>query len=388
MPSARTILDAFRQLGGGFGTALLAIGALILLPLTAVTGQIRAGLGVVHGLAARERVRLGRWGPDIIEPAAAPETTRRELIWLVAHATGGFLLGLIGVLLPIYALRDATFPLWWGLLPEGEATASIGWVVVHDWPGALGVGALGLLWAALTIWLNPAMARWQASPGRRLLAPGPETDLSLRVAELTATRAAALDAHATELRRIERSLHDGTQNRLVATTVLIGAARRALERDPATAGALLDRAQDAAELALVELRSVARGIMPPVLADRGLTGALTGLAAACPVPCEVDVQVPGRCAASVEATAYFVVAEALTNIAKHSGAAHAAVAVRRLDGVLTIRVSDDGHGGAAESEGSGLAGIRRRVEAFDGSMSLHSPPGGPTILEVGLPCGS
>ncbi len=388
MPSARTIFAAFRQLGGGLGTAALALCVLILLPLTAVIGQLRAGLRVLHSLAGRERARLSRWGPDIIEPAAAPETTRRELIWLVQHATAGFLLGLVGVLLPIYAVRDVSFPLWWQLLPEGEATASISTWVVHGWPGVFAVAALGLFWAAATIWLTPAMAGWQAGPGRRLLAPGPETDLSLRVAELTATRAAALDAHATELRRIERSLHDGTQNRLVTTAVLLGAARRALERDPAAADALLQRAQDAAELALVELRAVARGILPPVLADRGLAGALSGLATACPVPCEVDVQVPGRCAASVEATAYFVVAEALTNIAKHSGASHAAVAVRRQDEWLGLRISDDGHGGATEADGSGLNGIRRRVEAYDGSLSVHSPAGGPTILEVRLPCGS
>jgi signal transduction histidine kinase len=388
MPSARTIFAAFRQLAGGLGTAFLALGVLILLPLTAVVGQLRAGLRVLHRLAGRERARLGRWGPEIIEPADAPETTRRELTWLVLHATRGFLLGFIGVFLPIYALRDTTFPLWWQLLPEGEATASITTWVVHDWPGVFAVGALGLVWAAATIWLIPPMSRWQANPGRRLLAPGPDTDLSLRVAELTATRAAALDAHATELRRIERSLHDGTQNRLVTTAVLLGAARRALERDPAAADALLQRAQDAAELALVELRAVARGILPPVLADRGLTGALSGLAAACPVPCEVDVQVPGRCAASVEATAYFVVAEALTNIAKHSGASHAAVHVRRLNESLTLRISDDGHGGATEADGSGLNGIRRRIEAYDGSFSVDSPAGGPTILEVRLPCGS
>ncbi|NDZ69654.1 sensor histidine kinase, partial [Streptomyces sp. SID10362] len=156
--------------------------------------------------------------------------------------------------------------------------------------------------------LGPGMARLQAAPARRLLAAGPDTDLSLRVAELTATRAAALDAHATELRRIERSLHDGAQNRLVSVTVLLGAARRMAARDPAGADELLERAQSAAEQALAELRSVARGILPPVLADRGLAGALSGLAADCGVPCRVEADVPERCAAAVEATAYFVVA--------------------------------------------------------------------------------
>jgi signal transduction histidine kinase len=241
---------------------------------------------------------------------------------------------------------------------------------------------------AIILGLVPAMAQVQGRPGRQLLSAGPDTDLSLRIAELTATRAAALDAHATELRRIERSLHDGTQNRLVTVTVLLGAARRKVARDPAGAGELLERAQSAAEQALAELRSVSRSILPPVLDDRGLAGALSGLAAECAVPCRTDVDVPQRCPASVEATAYFVVAEALTNIAKHSGAEHASVTVRGRGGRLHLRVEDDGRGGADEDGGSGLTGIRRRVAAHDGTLRLTSPPGGPTTLEVDLPCGS
>lgn len=224
--------------------------------------------------------------------------------------------------------------------------------------------------------------------GRRLLGSGPTDDLSLRVAQLTATRAAALDAHATELRRIERSLHDGTQNRLVAVTVLLGAARRAVTRDPAGAEEMLEKAQTAAEQALAELRAVARGILPPVLADRGLAGALSGLAATSAVPCSVEVDVPVRCAASVEATAYFLVAEALTNAARHSGASRVAVRVRASDQRLCVSVTDDGAGGAVEGRGSGVVGIRRRVEAHDGTLALTSPTGGPTTLTAELPCGS
>jgi len=236
--------------------------------------------------------------------------------------------------------------------------------------------------------LTPGMAQLQARRGRRLLSAGAEADLSLRVAELTATRAAALDAHATELRRIERSLHDGTQNRLVTVTVLLGAARRMVARDPAGAEELLERAHSAAEQALAELRSVARGILPPVLADRGLEGALAGLAASCPVPCRIDVEAPDRCAASVEATAYFVVAETLTNIAKHSGAQHATVTVRSRAGRLHLTISDDGRGGADENGGSGLTGIRDRIAAHDGTFTVTSPSGGPTTLKAELPCGS
>ncbi len=169
--------------------------------------------------------------------------------------------------------------------------------------------------------------------------------------------------------------------------MLLGAARRMAARDPAGADELLERAQSAAEQALAELRSVARGILPPVLADRGLAGALSGLAADCGVPCRVEADVPERCAASVEATAYFVAAEALTNVAKHSGAARSSVTVRARGGRLRLLVEDDGRGGADEDGGSGLTGIRRRVAALDGTLRLTSPPGGPTTLEVDLPCG-
>lgn len=399
----RAARAATGQLVGGLGTAFQALGVLVLLAVAAVTAPAGVGLllapaalRAVHALARRERARLSARGIEIVPPdppptrlrlALADPTTRRELGWLVRHATLGFLLGLLGLLLPLCAVRDTTFPLWWRLSPGEATTTSIGIGTAHGWPDALAATLLGVGWTAIVLGLGPGMARLQAAPARRLLVAGPGTDLSLRVAELTATRAAALDAHATELRRIERSLHDGAQNRLVSVTVLLGAARRMAARDPAGADELLERAQSAAEQALAELRQVARGILPPVLADRGLAGALLGLAADCGVPCRVEADVPERCAASVEATAYFVVAEALTNIAKHSGAARASVTARARGGRLRLLVEDDGRGGADEDAGSGLTGIRRRVAALDGTLRLTSPPGGPTVLDVDLPCG-
>jgi signal transduction histidine kinase len=399
---ARIALEAVEHLVGGLGTAILAL--FVLLWTVAVAFTCLVGIGLVlaptvpvllRTVADRERGRLSRWGPAIIAPdpvptglrdALADPTLRRELRWLVRHATLGLVIGVIGVALPLDAVRDGTFPLWWRLVPP-EGRAPWFWTV-HDLAGALGIGLLGVVWLTMAVGLGPAMARWQARAGRQLLAPPPDADLSLRITQLTATRAAALDAHATELRRIERSLHDGTQNRLVAVTVLLGAARRALVRNPSSVEDILNRAQNAAEQALAELRSVARGILPPVLADRGLSGALAGLASSCGVPCRIDVDVPGRCAASVEATAYFVVAEALTNVSRHSGAKHATVAVRRRGDQLYLEIGDDGHGGADEHDGSGITGIRQRIEAFDGRLTLTSPPGGPTTFQVELPCGS
>lgn len=291
------------------------------------------------------------------------------------------------MLAPFSAARDLTFPLWWWTLPDGWASPSLGLWVVHEWSGVPAVVLMGAGWAALTVALAPVAARRQLRVSRRLL--GDETgDLTMRVAQLTRTRAAALDAHAAELRRIERSLHDGAQNRVVAATVLMGAARRSLETNPPATGQLLDQAQDAAELALAELRAVVRSILPPVLVDRGLAGALQGLAAASPIPCTAEVDVPVRSAASVEATIYFMVAESLTNAARHSGADRVHVVVRRRGEVVEAVVRDDGRGGAREGVGTGLAGIRQRVEAMDGRWWLTSPDGGPTETRVEVPCGS
>ncbi|WP_344243206.1 sensor histidine kinase [Actinocorallia libanotica] len=400
----RTVLDALEHLIGGLGTAMLAFAALLWLLLVGLLCAVGVGLllgptvlRVIRAAAERERARLSRWGPEIIGMGPAPRrvpdgladrTVRRELVWLLAHGTLGLLLGALGATLAMQAVQDVTYPLWWRVLPPDEASPNfVFWAVDGD-GDAVAVALFGLVLAASFMLLGPAAARLQAWPGRRLLTPPADVDLSLRLARLTATRAAALDAHAMELRRIERSLHDGTQNRLVAVTVLLGATRRALVRDPEAAEALLGKAHDAAEEALAELRTVVRGILPPVLADRGLADALAGLAANCAVPCRTDVDVPGRCAASVEATAYFVTAEALTNVSRHSRARHASVTVRREEDLLALRIEDDGIGGADPDEGSGLAGIRGRIEAHDGRLTVTSPPGGPTVLQMELPCES
>ncbi|MEV8637286.1 sensor domain-containing protein [Streptosporangium sp. NPDC051023] len=413
---SRAALDALERLTGGTGTALLALFALLWLAVTGLLCLAGVGLFLVpgalrglHAVAERERARLSRRGPELIGPeppppglraALAGPAVRRELLWATCHATIGLTVGLICVMVSLVMVASLLFPLLWWLLPSHEPTADIppdkrdyysvlfvSWTV-QDLPDALLVSLSGLGWLAVCILLAPALAWLQALPGRHLLAAAPGTDLTLRIAHLTATRAAALDAHAAELRRIERSLHDGTQNRLVTVAVLLGAARRAVARDPATAEEVLERAQTAAEQALAELRAVVRTILPPILENRSLADALTGLAAACPVPCTVTADLPGRCAASVEATAYFIAAEALTNIAKHSHAANAAITLHRHADRLDLRITDNGRGGADDHTGSGLAGIRRRTEAHDGTFTLTSPPGGPTTLEVSLPCGS
>ncbi|MFE7551873.1 sensor histidine kinase [Streptomyces gardneri] len=310
--------------------------------------------------------------PARVRTAVTDPGTHRDLIWAAAHAVYGIALWCSSLVVWVCAL---TFDgVWTGLAGRPPLVLPV----------------IGRLAGLETDW------------ARALLTPAPsaarDAALAARVEQLTATRAGAVAAHGAELRRIERDLHDGAQARLVALSMRIGLARRAYDSDPATARKLLDDAQEQAEEALAELRHVVRGIHPPILTDRGLTGAVRALAASSGL--EVEVSVTGldgedrdhghgvRAPAAVEAAAYFVVAEALTNAAKHSGAARASVALTREPAGLRVLVEDAGRGGAEAGErgGSGLTGMRRRVAALDGAVRLTSPHGGPTVIEVELPC--
>jgi signal transduction histidine kinase len=216
--------------------------------------------------------------------------------------------------------------------------------------------------------------------------PGQE-ELTQRIETLTTTRAGAVDQQEAELRRIERDLHDGAQARLVALGMSIGMAEQKMADDPEGARQLLEEARTGAGQALKELRDLARGIHPPVLADRGLEAAVTALADASPLRVAVHADVGQRPAAPVESAAYFVVAEALANAGKHSQAKRVDIRMIRDEDVLTVEVADDGVGGA-DPGGSGLSGLRRRIEALDGTLRVASPAGGPTVIRAEMPCGS
>jgi signal transduction histidine kinase len=282
------------------------------------------------------------------------------------------------------------------------------WMAANYGYGALGLLALplwptGLLvdgaWCGLlrrqpaVLPLISRLADLDAAWSAALLKPSPQALLAKRVEQLTQTRAGAIAAHSAELRRIERDLHDGAQARLVSLSMRIGLAKRAYDRDPEGGRRLLDEAQEQAEEALAELRHVVRGIHPPILTDRGLPGAVRALAASSglDVTVQADELEDGlRAPAAVEAAAYFVVAEALTNVARHSGSSKAEVRVLRTRTGLRVVVRDDGKGGAAspgiEAGGTGLHGMRRRVAALDGTFTVSSPAGGPTVIETELPC--
>ncbi len=293
--------------------------------------------------------------------------TYRDLRWLLVHAVFGW--SLLLVLIVVW---------YFGLMIDGF------------WSGALGRRARVLPLLERLADLDDSWSRALLEP-----TPGAERDarLARRVAQLTETRAGVVAAHGAELRRIERDLHDGAQARLVALSMRVGMARRAYGSDPELARRLLDDAQDQAEEALAELRHVVRGIHPPILTDRGLAGAVHALASGSGLAVTVTVDgldardgAGSRAPAAIEAAAYFVVAEALTNAAKHSGSPSAAVGLARTPRGIAVSVRDEGSGGADESGGSGLTGIRRRVAALDGSVDLTSPAGGPTVIEVELPC--
>ncbi|PDP84972.1 sensor histidine kinase [Glycomyces fuscus] len=221
---------------------------------------------------------------------------------------------------------------------------------------------------------------------RLLLAPSEKARLTARVAHLATSRANTIDTQAAEIRRIERDLHDGAQARLVALGMNLGMAEHIVDKDPETARAMLTEARETTRHALTELRDLVRGIHPPVLVERGLHGAVHALALTHHLPITVTIDLQGRPADPVESAAYFAIAELLTNAAKHAHATHAWVHVNHGRNRLVITVTDNGTGGATPASGSGLAGIRRRLDAFDGTMNITSPPGGPTIVTLEIPC--
>lgn len=285
-------------------------------------------------------------------------------------------------------LTLALLPLYYDRLPSGQA--ELGGLVIKDLPGAESVSAISLVALVLASpTLVRLLSRLDAYLGRVWLSPTSDARLTERIEQLTASRLRIVDTAEAERRRIERDLHDGAQQRLISLAMTLGRAKSRLgKNDESGAGALVEEAHHDAKQAILELRDLTRGLHPPVLTDRGLDAALSAVAARAPLPVAVDVQVTPRPTMTIEATAYFVVSEALTNVAKHAHATRAWVTIRRDGDQLGITVRDDGCGGAQVSRGGGLAGLAGRVGGVDGHLNMHSPPGGPTVLEVWLPCGS
>jgi signal transduction histidine kinase len=257
-----------------------------------------------------------------------------------------------------------------------------GAVLVDSQATADAAGVQGLALLALGTWLAPQTFPWI----RRRIGGAPDPELTRRVERLTQSRAVAVDTASADLRRLERDLHDGAQARLVALGMSLRAAERLIPTSPDAAIALVAEARQTSVKALTELRELVRGVLPPVLADRGLADAVRALALDSPLHVETDIDLPGRLPAPVETACYFAVAELLTNAVKHSGARDARISMSHSDRLLRIEVTDFGLGGADPAKGSGLAGVERRLATFDGILAVSSPAGGPTIVVMEVPC--
>jgi signal transduction histidine kinase len=373
----------------------------------------RGGISAAHGLLLIPVVGLimqlpgpGNWfgihavnGLDVVVIDLALATAALVLIfasraWAATLAAAGLLvLGAYGWLIAVFWPAMPGFAYGFSDLHNSPASSPL-------WSFAL----QGSVLLALGLWLAPQVMHQHLAAPPDLELAARARHLTKRVQTLTQTRRDAVDTAAAELRRIERDLHDGAQARLVALGMSLQAAERLFPTSPEAALALVAEAKETSSRALTELRDLVRGIYPPVLADRGLADAVRALALDAPLPVELDIDLPGPAATGgqgsraatggrastvelpVASAVYFSVAEALTNATKHAGARSVRIQLSQASGLLRAQVTDDGSGGADPAQGTGLAGVERRLAAFDGILAVNSPPGGPTIVVIEVPC--
>jgi signal transduction histidine kinase len=357
--------------------------------------------------ALSRRVASGLLGGDGVRVTRSPAETRaRRMRALTVTSLVSTTVALALVL--IWALTGGGY-FWpiWPLLSLGLAVGIPGWITLvleHRVPTRLAAGsrALAIQIGISALLFGFLVAVWAITTNGYFWPIWPALGLAVlavinaavvyarhhhRIEVLEASRAGAVDVQETELRRIERDLHDGAQARLVALGMSLGMAEQHLENDPRAVRELIAEARLGAAEALEELRDLARGIRPPILTDRGLEAALSALVARSPLPVSLSVDVRERPGAAVETAAYFTVAEALANAIKHAQAGRVDVRIQRANGVLVAEIVDDGEGGADPS-GRGLTGLRQRAQALDGKLLVESPQGGPTTVRAELPCAS
>ncbi|MFD7614990.1 sensor domain-containing protein [Streptomyces sp. NPDC059828] len=392
-------LTGFAVIGAG----LLAGGALLLLPLGVGFWALPPAARLLRRVSDRYRIRAARWtGRPLSHPDPLPHDTSarrssagiladdgfwRDLRWACLEPWTGGVLAAVPLALAEYGAFGALVqPFVWRRLGDGNWYAFVPVTSTATMVTAL---LLGLVLSAAGLRLAPYVTTLHSRLTRRFLSAPRSTELARRVARLADTRTAAQDVHAAELARIERDLHDGAQARLVALGLTLDDATHLLDTDPRTARALLLDVRATSERALQDLRDLVHGIHPPVLADRGLADAVRSLALESHLDVDVLAELPQtRLPAPVESAAYFAVSELLTNAAKHAAATRVDMVLTHTGGRLRVSVTDDGRGGADPTAGSGLTGIRRRLDPFDGTLALHSPPGGPTTAALEIPCAS
>ncbi len=383
-------------LSAGAGTVVVGVGVAVLavtLLIARLFGDLERGRIALVLERPVQRPRYpappvgAGWVRRLVNPIMTPQSwldvLHQVIVFPIAVATFSVTIAMWGLV-----LGGVTYPIW------GWFTSQIpGNVELPELLGFSGTYLSNTLFYAVlgvfaTVVLFPVirfMATLQANLGRTLLSGMAE--LQGRIDDLTEGRHAAAHAEADALRRLERDIHDGPQQRLVHLAMELSRAQRLLERDAVAASTTIGQAITATRETLDELRALSRGIAPPILADRGLNPALSALAARCTVPVELDVRIEERFAALVENTVYFVTAEALTNVAKHSRATVCRVMLDRTGDSLLLTIGDDGVGGAHVAKGHGLSGLADRLRAVDGELSVQSPTGGPTLIVAEVPCG-
>jgi signal transduction histidine kinase len=343
--------------------------ALLLLPVLVLSVEV---LGLRHWLGrpwwTAEWTVLAAF---VLAAGAIFLVRRAPTVAAILGATGLQVLGVYGIIIGAI----------WRPSISGRYFGLVG--LTGQFGARAGVISQGLVLLAAGVYLMPRVVREH-------IAGAPDRDLAAltdRVQTLTQTRTEAVDAAAAELRRIERDLHDGAQARLVALGMSLQAAERMFASNPEAALALVIEAKETSSRALTDLRDLVRGIYPPVLADRGLADAVRALALDTPLHTELDIDLPNETEMPVGAAVYFAVAEALANAVRHSGARTVRIHLSYAGGTLRAQVTDDGAGGADPAAGTGLAGVERRLATFDGILAVSSPPGGPTIIAIEVPCG-
>ena len=395
------LIPAFVLVDWGEWLLMMPVLAFLLIPvLTRIhRSRFRSLLGLE--IPAVPQVRP-RWR------ALTVETTWRQFLYHLLVNFGMAVYALCTIFVATCGLVFVTLPAWYWAIPNDATGAPVAPAAPGEWPAALVIGnnhrgvtwliVLGSIALVVTPWLVLFGRLVDTRAAAALLGPNRArelAELTQRVEDLAESRAEVVDAADAERRRIERDLHDGAQQRLVSLAMNLGLAKRTLKNLPsdeqaARAMIVIDEAHGEAQAAIAELRDLVRGLHPVVLEDRGLDAALSGIAARAPLPVRLQVRLEQRAAPAVEAVAYFVVSEALANIAKHARASRAEVSVgQRTDAngqILVITVTDDGVGGADPAKGSGLVGLRQRAASVDGTLLITSPLGGPTTLHVELPC--
>lgn len=333
----------------------------------------RAGGGSLAGLR-REYARAG-------DPS-----TWKDLLWHVVDPFVGAALAIAPVALLLHGVFGLLMPLLWAPVVSSWENSWYGFIPIDTFADTILACALGAVSVVLAVLIAPFFVRLHSRWVEAVLSTQSREELQARVQYLSRSRSDAVDHEASEIRRIERDLHDGAQSRLVAMGMTLNAAERLMDHHPEAARAMVQEAKESSSAVLTELRDLVRGIHPPVLADRGLADAVRSRALQSPLSVTVESDLVGRPSPPIESAVYFAVSELLTNAAKHSGASAVTVTMTHDSGVLRVTVQDDGRGGASlEKDGTGLQGIERRLAAFDGDLLVHSPENGPTTMTVVIP---